>query len=175
MHNKIGEILLSEDEIIKRSKQLGKQISKDFEGKPLIAVGLLNGCVPFFAELIKHIDIPLKIDFIRVKSYYGGTTSGDLKIVNDLELDVKDAYVLLIDDVVDSGKTMVNIKNFLLLKGAKEVKVCTLLNKPSSHVEEDLVLDYIGFNIGDEFIIGYGLDYDEYYRNLPYVAIFKQD
>ena len=174
MSGRLGETLLTEQQIINRCAELGAQISSDANGEPLIVVGLLNGCIPFVAELIKHLTVTTYIDFIRVKSYYSGTSSGELKIINDLELDVKGKNVLLVDDIIDSGKTMVNLVRFLKIKGAKNVRVCALLNKPTAHSEEvdNLTLDYIGFDIENTWVVGFGLDCNELYRNLPYIAVY---
>ena len=148
---------------------------KDYEGKNLVCVGLLKGSVVFMADLIKTIDIDLSIDFMKVSSYGGGTDStGVVKILKDVDEEVTGKDVLLVEDIVDTGLTIANVKEFIAKKKPNSVKVCTLLDKPSRR-KVDVKADYSGFEIPDAFVIGYGLDYAEKYRNLPYVGILTLD
>lgn len=174
MSNKI-DTLISKEELAVRVAELGKQIAKDYEGKNLVCVGLLKGSVVFMADLIKTIDIDLSIDFMKVSSYGGGTDStGVVKILKDVDEEVTGKDVLLVEDIVDTGLTIANVKEFIAKKKPNSVKVCTLLDKPSRR-KVDVKADYSGFEIPDAFVIGYGLDYAEKYRNLPYVGILTLD
>ena len=172
MHKDVEKILVSEDQIINKCKELGKQISKDYDGKLPICVGLLKGSVPFLAELIKNITIDIEIDFMDVSSY-SGTEQVDVRIIKDLETPIRDKEVLIVEDIVDTGKTYEKVRELLLAKGAKDVKIITLLDKKERR-EVDVTPDYAGFVIPDEFVIGFGLDYNEKYRNLPYIGVIKK-
>lgn len=175
MHSDILEILVPHDEIISISKQLGKDITKDYKDKTPLLVGLLNGCVPFMAELIKHIDIPLEIQFMDVSSYHGGLkSSGDINIKYDLKTSVSNRDVLIVEDIVDSGNTISVIYDLLKYRNAKSVKVVSLLDKPSGRVI-DFKPDYIGKVIPNKFVVGFGLDYKELYRNLSYIGVLKPE
>ena len=168
--NKI-ETLISKEQLETRVTELAKQIEKDYQGKDLICVGLLKGSVVFMADLIKHIDLDLAIDFMKVSSYGGGTDStGVVKILKDVDEEVTGKDVLLVEDIVDTGLTIANVKEFMAKKRPNSVRVCTLLDKPSRR-KTDVKAEYVGFEIPDAFVIGYGLDYAEHYRNLPYVGI----
>lgn len=170
----IERILLSEEEIIKIAKRLGKQITKDYQGKKPVMIGLLKGCLPFLAELIKHIDLYCEIELMGVQSYHGGTrSSGNVKITKDLDVSVDSRDVVLVEDIVDTGRTIVGVLDLLKYRGAASVEVVTLLDKPEGRVKK-LVPKYIGTTIPKEFVVGYGLDYKEFYRNLPYVGILKK-
>ncbi len=174
IHNDVEKVLLTEEEIGQINKKLGAQITKDFFGKDLIVVGILKGCVVFFSDLIRNIDLDFQIDFMVVSSY-GNTTesSGMVQILKDLSVDIKGKNVLVVEDIVDSGVTLHNVKNVFLKRGAAEVKICTFLDKPARR-KTDITVDYIGCSIPDEFVIGYGLDYAEKYRNLPYLGVLKR-
>lgn len=176
MHNAVKEILVSEEEIITRCKELGKQIKDDYENKnekPLL-VGLLKGSVPFLAELMKHIDMDIRFEFMDVSSYEGTESIGDVKVNLDLNTSIKGVPVLLVEDIVDTGRTICEVKRLLMHKGASEVKVVSLLDKPERRVV-DIEADYVGFVIPNEFVIGYGLDFNQLYRNLPYVGVLKDE
>ncbi|WP_300328694.1 hypoxanthine phosphoribosyltransferase [Fusobacterium sp.] len=174
MSNKI-DTLISKEELAVRVAELGKQIAKDYEGKDLVCVGLLKGSVVFMADLIKTIDLDLTIDFMKVSSYGGGTDStGVVKILKDVDEEVTGKDVLLIEDIVDTGLTIANVKEFIAKKRPNSVKVCTLLDKPSRR-KVDVKAEYSGFEIPDAFVIGYGLDYAEKYRNLPFVGVLTLD
>ena len=173
MHKDIEEILVSEEEILTISREMGKTLSKEYDGKTPIVLGLLNGCVPFLASLIKHIDIPLEVHFMSVSSYHGGLqSSGNIKIKYDLQVSVLDRDVLIVEDIVDTGATLKTVIELLKHRGAKTVKVATLLDKPSGRKFE-MIPDFIGKTIPSKFVIGFGLDYEELYRNLPYVGVLK--
>lgn len=164
------DVMISQEEIQKRIKELAREIEKDYEGKELICLGLLKGSIMFMADLLKEVNLPLAMDFMKVSSYHGGTDStGVVKILKDVDLDITGKNILIIEDIIDTGLTLQYVKNFLESKKPNEIKVCSLLDKPSRRKVE-MVGEYIGFEIPDEFVLGYGLDYDEYYRNLPFVG-----
>ncbi len=168
----IVEVLISREKVEERIKELAKEIEKDYAGKELVCVGLLKGSVMFMADLIKSIDLDLRIDFMKVSSYGSGTNStGVVKILKDVDVDLAGKDVLIVEDIIDTGLTILNVKDFLSKKNPKSVKVCTLLDKPSRRVVE-VKGEYVGFEIPDEFVVGYGLDFDEKYRNLPFVGRF---
>ena len=173
MHNDILEVLVTEEEIVSISKSLGEIITNDYMNKTPLLVGLLNGCVPFMAELIKHINTNLEIQFMDVSSYHGGMkSSGDINIKYDLKTSVKDRDVLIVEDIIDTGNTINVIYDLIKYRGAKSVKVVTLLDKPSGRII-DFNPDYIGKVIPNKFVVGFGLDYEELYRNLPYIGVLK--
>ena len=171
----VKKVLVSEREIKKLCKRLGKQISKDYEGKELIVVGLLKGALPFMMELIKYITIPLQMDFVQASSYEGTTQStNDVKFKKDLETNIEGQHVLLVDDVLDTAQTITKLLAILADRGAASIELCCMLDKPEGRKVE-YSAKYIGKTIPKEFVIGFGLDYNEYYRNLPYVAIVKDE
>ncbi len=176
MHSLIKKILVSEEEIIQRSKELGKQISDDYrsEAHTPLFVALLKGSVPFLAELIKHVDIDIEFDFMDVSSYEGTESMGDVKIIKDLDRSIKGTDIVLVEDIVDTGKTLVTVKDILMRKGAKSVKTVTLLDKPSRRTEE-VAAEYVGFKIENEFVVGFGLDFNQKFRNFPYVGVLKDE
>lgn len=168
----IVEVLISREKVEERIKELAKEIEKDYAGKELVCVGLLKGSVMFMADLIKAVDLDLRIDFMKVSSYGSGTNStGVVKILKDVDVDLAGKDVLIVEDIIDTGLTILNVKDFLSKKNPKSIKVCTLLDKPSRRVVE-VKGEYVGFEIPDEFVVGYGLDLDEKYRNLPFVGRF---
>lgn len=170
----VEKVLISEEEIVSRCKELGAQISKDYEGKDPIIIGLLKGSVPFMAELIKNITIDYEMEFMAVSSYSGVESMGDVKIVKDLDRSIKGENVLIVEDIVDTGKTLEKVKELLYSKGAKTVKVVSLLDKPSRRIV-DIEAEYVGFSIPDAFVIGFGLDFNQKYRNLPFVGVLKEE
>lgn len=176
MHKYIERVLVSQEEIVARAKELGKIISADYKDKAPVFVGLLKGSIPFMAELIKYCDIDgMETDFMDVSSYDGGTCSTfNIKILKDLDRDINGADILVVEDIVDTGLTLQKVFNLMKNKGAKTVKVVTLLNKKEGR-KVDVVPDYVGFEIPNEFVIGFGLDYEERYRQLPYVGVFKPE
>lgn len=171
----IEKILVTEEQIQDITRKLGEQITKDYQGKKPLLVGLLKGCMPFMTELMKHIDLYLDIELMGVQSYHGGTAStGDVKITRDLDIPVKGRDIIIAEDIVDTAKTISVITRLLKYRGANSVEVVTLLDKPEGRVT-DFEPKYIGITIPKEFVVGFGLDYDEMYRNLPYVGVLKQE
>lgn len=171
----IEKVLLSKDEIDAIAKKLGEQLTKEYKGKFPIVVGLLKGCVPFMGNLITHMDMHLELGFMDVSSYHGGIeSSGDIKIKKDLDVAVQDRHIIIAEDIVDTGRTIKVIMDLLKYRGAKSVSVVTLLDKPEGRVVK-LDPEYIGMTIPKEFVVGYGLDYEEKYRNLPYVGVLKKE
>lgn len=176
MHKDIKKILFSEDEIRNRCDELGKQITADCteEGRTPLLVALLRGSVPFLAELIKHIDLDIQYDFMDVTSYAGTKSTGDIKILKDLDTSIEGVDILLVEDIVDTGKTIKAVKELLKNKGARSVKVVTLLDKPSRRTEDENP-EYSGFEIEDLFVVGYGMDFNQHYRCLPYIGILRDE
>ncbi len=173
--NDINEILVSQEQLEIINKRLGEQITKDFEGKNLLVVGILKGSVYFMTDLTRYIDLPLKLDFLAVSSYGSGTrSSGAVKIVKDIDIDLAGYDVLLVEDILDSGRTLDYVCRMLQTRGASSISVCTLLDKPERRVV-DLTPDYVGCSVPDEFVVGYGLDFDQKYRNLPYIGSLKRE
>lgn len=172
----IDHILVSEEEINRTVVRLAEEIDRDYAGedKKLVLVGILKGSVVFMGELMKRVHVPVEIDFMKVSSYVNETvSSGTVNIILDfLRKDIKTCDILIVEDIIDSGKTLSYLVNYLLLKGAKSVKTCTLLDKPSRR-EVDFTSDYVGKEIPDEFVVGYGLDFAEQYRALPYIGVLK--
>jgi hypoxanthine phosphoribosyltransferase len=176
IRDNVEKVLVTEEQIRERSKELGEQITKDYgtsESRPLL-VALLRGSVPFLAELIKHIDLDIQYDFMDVTSYEGTKSTGDIKILKDLDTSVDGKEILLVEDIVDTGRTVLAVKGMLKNKGAADVKIVTLLDKPSKRIC-DVSADYVGFEIDDYFVVGFGLDYDQHYRGLPFVGVLKED
>lgn len=166
----IIEKMISEEDLQVRVREVAKEIEKDYKGKDLICVGLLKGSIMFMADLLKNVEMDLVMDFMKVSSYHGGTDStGVVKILKDVDADLTGKDVLIIEDIIDTGLTLESVKKFLMTKQPNSLKVCSLLDKPSRRKVE-MVGEYIGFEIPDEFVVGYGLDYDELYRNLPYIG-----
>lgn len=171
----IEKILVSEKQIHEICVRIGKQITQDYAGKNPLIIGLLKGCMPFMAELIKNIDLYCEIELMGVSSYHGGiSSSADIKITKDLEVSVANRHVIIAEDIVDTGKTLDVISKLLLHRGAASVEVATLLDKPEGRVVP-FTPKYIGTLIPKEFVVGFGLDYDEMYRNLPYVGVLKPE
>ena len=168
------KILFTREEIIARSAELGAQITEDYKENAPLLVALLRGSVPFLAELIQHIDLDVQYDFMDVKSYEGTESIGDIKIVKDLDTSIKGLDILLVEDIVDTGKTINTVVKTLLHKGANTVKIVTLLDKPSRRVV-DIKADYVGFEVGNEFVVGYGMDFNQKYRALPYIGVLKDE
>ncbi len=172
-HEHVEYIMLSKRKIQKRVKALAKALAKEYAGKTPLLVCILKGSTPFFADLIRGMEIPLHIDFMGVSSYGNGTTSGVLKVTKDLTSDIAGREVILVEDIIDSGNTLCRLKKLLSERAPANIKIITLLDKPARR-EADIAPDYTGFVIEDEFVIGYGLDYAEEYRNLPYVGVLKR-
>ena len=168
----VGQVLITDAQIATRVTSLAKEIQRDFKGREMVVVSLLSGTVMFLADLIRHLELPLRLDFMGVSSYGAGTESGELVFTKELRIDVKGRDVLLVDDILDTGKTMTRVLAKLRALKPRRIKTCVLLDKPARRVEK-IKADYIGFEIPDAFVIGYGLDYAERYRNLPFVGILK--
>ncbi len=174
MLNDIEKILISKDELADIVNNLGAQISNDYKDKDLLLVSILKGSVIFMADLMRAINIPCSIDFMAVSSYGSGSkSSGVVKIIKDLDVDIEGKDLLIVEDILDSGRTLSYIKEILLARNPKSIKICTLFDKPDRR-EADIFADYIGSKVPNEFIVGYGLDYDEYYRNLPFIGALKR-
>ena len=166
------ENLIDKEVVEKRIKELARQIEKDYAGEEIYCVGLLKGSVIFLSDLVKELNIPVIIDFMSVSSYGSETvSSGDVKILKDTDLDLRGKHVLIVEDIIDTGLTLEHvIKYFKEGKGVKSLRTCTLLSKPERR-KVDVKVEYIGFDVPDKFVIGYGLDYNQKYRNLPYIAV----
>lgn len=175
MEEHIGKVLVTREEIQTRIVELGAEITRDYEGKKLIVLGILKGAVPFMADLIREIKLPMAYDFMAVSSYGASThSSGVVRILKDLERSVEDYHILIVEDIIDTGLTLKYLKENLQKRNPLGVKTVTLLDKPARRKTE-VVPDYVGFTIPDEFVVGYGLDFNEEYRNLPYVGVLKPE
>ena len=174
LQNDIKKVLVTHEEIVERSIELGKQITEDYKNNPPLVVALLKGSVPFLAELIQHIDLDIQYDFMDVSSYDGTESIGDIKIIKDLDSSIKGVDILLVEDIVDTGRTIHSVCEMLMHKGEKSVKVITLLDKPSRRVCH-CKADYVGFEVENEFVVGYGMDFNQRYRCLPYIGILKDE
>ena len=171
----IKKILISHDEIVIAARELGQKLTEDYQGKNPILVGILKGSVPFMAELIKHIDTHIELDFMLVSSYHGGTSSsGVINIIKDTDQDIKGRDILFVEDIIDTGKTLKSLKELFEGRQPASVKIATLLDKPEGRLVE-IEADYTCFTIPNEFVVGYGLDYEENYRNLPYIGVLKEE
>ena len=167
------KVLVPEEDVAKRIKELGEQISKDYAGKQVHLICVLKGGVFFMCELAKRITVPVSMDFMSVSSYGDGTkSSGVVKIAKDLDETLEGKDVLIVEDIIDSGRTLYYLMDILAKRKPKSMKLCTLLDKPERRVT-DVKVDYVAFNIPDEFVVGYGLDYAQLYRNLPYIGVLK--
>lgn len=174
MLNDIEKILVTEAELKEMNERLGKQITSDYMGKELVIVGVLKGSVFFLTDLVRNINLPLKIDFMTASSYYDSAeSSGEVKILKNIEIDVKGKDVLIVEDILDTGRTLARVSNSFKDKGANSVKIAALLDKPARRVVP-IKADYVGMDIPDEFVVGYGLDYNQSYRNLPYIGQLKR-
>lgn len=176
MHQDIDHILVSEEQLQAKVAELGAKISADYEGKDLLLVSILKGAVVFMADLMRAVSIPCGIDFMVVSSYGGANTSstGLVKIIKDLDQDLSGKDVLIVEDILDTGITLSHLMPMLQMRKPNSLRLCTILSKPSRR-KADIEPDYCGFEVPDEFVVGYGLDYDEKYRNLPYVGVLKPE
>jgi hypoxanthine phosphoribosyltransferase len=175
MRNDIDYILYNEETLNAKVKELGQAITKDYQGKAPFLIGVLKGCFVFMADIARAIDLPCDIDFMAVSSYGGGTSStGAVNITKDLSRDIEGRDVLIIEDILDSGITLSYLKSYLNNRRPASIKICTLLDKPARRAS-DIRADYIGFTCPDEFVVGYGLDYAEKYRNLPFIGVLKPE
>ncbi|WP_027847186.1 hypoxanthine phosphoribosyltransferase [Marinococcus halotolerans] len=175
MHDEIQDILISEEELQTKIKELGTTLTEEYDGRFPLVIGVLKGALPFMADIVKRMNIHLEMDFMDVSSYAGGTVStGEVKIIKDLDTTVYDRDIVILEDIIDSGRTLKYLISLLQTRGAKSLKVVTLLDKPEGRVV-DLTADLVGFTVPDEFVVGYGLDYAERYRNLPYIGVLKPE
>lgn len=173
MHEDIDKTLVSEEEIYAKTRELGKQISRDYQGKNLLLLGILKGAIPFMADLARAIKIPLEIDYMAVSSYGNSShSSGVVRILKDLEGPIDQKHVLVVEDIIDSGLTLHYMLDVLRQRRPLSLRVCALLDKGRDRVKP-VELDYVGFHIPDQFVVGYGLDYAQHYRNLPYIGVLK--
>ena len=175
MKERIEKVLVSEEDIRTRVRALGEQITRDYAGKDLVLVGILKGSVVFMADLMRQIGLPLNIDFISVSSYGSKTSSdGTITLLKDLALDIRGRDVLIVEDIVDTGSTLYHLQRLLAHRGAASVEIATLLSKPERR-KVDVKVRYIGFEVPDEFVVGYGLDFDENDRHWPFVGVLKPE
>lgn len=175
MRDEIREVLFSEQDLMDRVARLGAEITRDYAGKDLLLVGVLKGCFIFMADLLRHIPLNCELDFMAVSSYGSGTkTTGAVNITKDLSRDIENRHVIVVEDILDSGVTLSYLMGYLGGRKPASLKICTLLDKPSRRIAP-IKADYCGFECPDEFIVGYGLDYDERYRNLPYIGVLKPE
>lgn len=169
------EILVSREQLAVRVAELGAQITADYRGKDMVVIGILKGAVIFLADLVRQIDVPLRLDFMAISSYGSSTkSSGVVRIMKDLDHDIEEKHVLVVEDIIDTGLTMSFLKNYLLSRGASSIRVCALLDKPERRLVR-LSSDYTGFTVPDAFVVGYGLDYDQRYRNIPEIGVLKPE
>ncbi|GAB4413476.1 MAG: hypoxanthine phosphoribosyltransferase [Thermodesulfovibrionales bacterium] len=169
----IGKPFFTAEQIQHRVRELADRISHDYEGKNLLAVGILRGAFMFFSDLVRSINVPLTVDFIIAASYVKTATTGEVKVYYDIREDITDKDILLVEDIVDTGITLNHVRERVLSRRPRSVKICAFLDKKERRVV-DVPLDYVGFEIPNEYVVGYGLDYDNRFRNLPYIAVFKK-
>jgi len=175
MENDVDEVLITDDRIREKTAELGRKLTEDYRGKNPLLICVLKGGLMFLADLMREIQIPVEIDFMAVSSYGDATeSSGVVRILMDLDRNIRGRHILIVEDIIDTGRTLTYIMENLHTRGPASVKVCTLLNKPARRIL-DIPIDYVGFEIPDRFVIGYGLDYREIYRNLPFVGVLKRE
>ena len=176
MEKDIKEILLSEEQIQEKVKEMAAILSKEYADKDPVFVGVLKGVVIFFADMVRRINIPCEIDFMCISSYGGATSTGNIAVKKDLSVNIKGRHVVILEDIYDTGRSLDFTYRYLLSKEPASLKICTLLDKPERRNSGiTLVPDYVGFTVPNEFVVGYGLDYNEHYRNLPYIGILKPE
>ncbi len=176
MEKNIEKILINQDEIRAKVQEMAAQISAEYAGKDPVFVGVLKGVVIFFADMVREISIPCEIDFMCLSSYGGTNSSGNVVVKKDLSVDIKGRHVVILEDIYDTGRSLDFTYKYLLSKEPASLKICTLLDKPERRVEGiTLQPEYVGFTIPNEFVVGYGLDFNEHYRNLPYVGVLKPE
>ena len=174
MKNDIERVFFTEEEIEAKVKELGEQISKDFEGKDPLFVGVLKGCFVFMSDLMRHVTIPCSVDFMAVSSYYGTTSTGAVSIQKDLSQNIEGRHVVMVEDILDSGVTLSYLQNYLSTRKPASITIATLMDKPSRR-KAPVYAKYSCFEVPDAFVVGYGLDYNELYRNLPYIGVLKPE
>ena len=176
MERNIQKILLTEEQIQNRIRELGEVLTKEYAGKDPVVVGVLKGVVVFYADMIRHIQVPCQMDFMWISSYSGTNSTGMMQVRRDVSADIKGRHVLILEDIFDTGSSLDYTYKHLLSKEPASLKICTLLDKPERRREGiTLQADYVGFTIPNEFVVGYGLDFNEHYRNLPYVGVLKPE
>ena len=176
MEKNIQKVLVSEEQIQTRIREMGAEISKEYEGKDPVVLGVLKGVVVFYADMIRHITVPCQMDFMCLSSYKGTQSTGNMIVKQDMSVDVSGRHVLILEDIFDTGGSLDYTYKHLMSKNPASVKICTLLDKPERRKPGiTLKPDWVGFTIPNEFVVGYGLDFDEHYRNLPYVGILKPE
>lgn len=172
----IERVVISREEIKAACEKLGKQLTEDYQGKDVLVVGILRGAALFMMDIIREMDCYLEMDFMDVSSYHGGTSSsGEVKIIKDLDSRVEGRHILIVEDIIDTGRTLRYIIDLLKYRKAASVKVCALTDKPEGRVVKDVKADYVGIEVPNEFLVGYGLDYEQKYRNLPYIGVLKPE
>ncbi len=176
MEKDIKQILLTEEQIKTRIQELGEELTREYEGKDPVIIGVLKGVVIFYADMIREIKVPCQMDFMWISSYAGTNSTGNMEVKRDVTVDIKDRHVLILEDIYDTGNSLDYTYRHLMFKQPASLKICTLLDKPERRKPGiTLVPDYVGFTIPNEFVVGYGLDYNEHYRNLPYVGVLKPE
>lgn len=174
MHDSIERVLISEEQIKTRIAELAQELKAEYEDKNPLFIGLLKGVVVFFSDMIRAVQIPCELDFMVVSSYVGTNTAGVINVKKDLDTDIRGRHVVILEDIIDSGLTLSYTLDFLKSREPASIKICTLLDKPERRKTE-LQADYVGFTVPNEFVVGYGMDFNEQYRNLPYVGILKPE
>ena len=175
MIDDIAEVFFSAEELEEVTSRIGAEISRDYEGKELLLICVLKGSVMFMSDLMKHITIPVEIDFLAAESYGSSTkSSGEVRITKDINTDIRGKHVVIVEDILDSGRTLHKLTQFLGMKDPESIAICTLLDKPDRR-EAEVKAKYIGSRVKDEFVVGYGLDYDQKYRNLPFIGVLKKE
>ncbi|SKA10952.1 hypoxanthine phosphoribosyltransferase [Selenihalanaerobacter shriftii] len=174
--NKVDEILINAEQLSKRIAELGTEITADYDADDeVVMVGILRGGIMFMADLARHVDLPVIFDFMDVSSYEGTESSGVVRVIKDLEENIENKNVLIVEDIIDTGLTLKHVVDFLETRDPASIRVCTLLDKPERRTEKQVEVDYNGFEIPDKFVVGYGLDYNEKYRNVPYIFVLKPE
>ncbi len=174
-HYVFGDVMISKEELQARVAELGAEISRDYKGESILAICVLKGAVLFMSDLIRELNVETKIDFMAVSSYGASTKStGVVRILKDLDSNIEGENIIIVEDIIDSGLTLKYLKEYLLARNPKSLKICTLLDKPERRAA-DVAADYIGFTIENKFIVGYGLDYNQKYRNLPYISYLEEE
>ena len=174
MHDDIKNVLLSEEQIAEKVKELGRALARDYAGLNPIVAAVLKGSVIFYTDLLRAMDVPVQMDFISVSSYGRGTgSSGEVRLLKDLDVSIEGRHLIIVEDILDTGLTLKYLTEMLRARGPLSLKICTLLDKPERR-KVDIIADYAGFSVPNEFVVGYGLDYAEQYRNLPYIGVLKE-
>ena len=172
----IKEVVVTKEQIQEAIQSLGEAITKDYQGKEVVVIGILRGAAVFMADIIRAMDVYAEIDFMAVSSYGDATeSSGQVKIIKDLDTNIKGRHLLIVEDIIDTGRTLKSLMDLFEYRGAASIKICTLLDKPERRVVKDICPDYVGIQVPDEFLVGYGLDYKQKYRNLPYIGVLKPE